>query len=386
MSSRFLAFALVALMLVLGASSVALTSSVYAQGDDLWYPGEGVKQDMYVKYRIEELDTADGEPFIMTLWFKEQQDGEWTVPAAVEHGNNVITGTMKLADNMGYLAGGSQVPDEMNDFIGGYLGSLHWVDSFTTKEDPKSLNSGNWGRTGTIGGSDLKPSGKEKITVAGEEYETTVLILHKGVDSKIWVLNEFPFPIKAEFFTDTTTGNPEIQFKFELLEQGTGEPPALSGSGEPQKPPIEKRTHSGYTIKLAWTPEEIRPGNDVSLGLEMYDPQEFPLLDVRYDLTVKDSKGQLVKEFKNQAAEVGTATHQVNFNGTGTMMVTVKLTAISGQTTGQFVESADFGIVVVPEFPVSAAIIVAAVIGLAVIMTRARGTSLGGLFGSKGYP
>ena len=84
-----------------------------------------------------------------------------------------------------------------------------------------------------------------------------------------------------------------------------------------------------------------------------------------------------------QKAELGTAMHQVKFNGTDTMMVTVTITAISGQTTGQFVEGADFGLVVVPEFPISAAIIAAAVISLIVVMNRTSETSLRGLFGSR---
>ena len=61
------------------------------------------------------------------------------------------------------------------------------------------------------------------------------------------------------------------------------------------------------------------------------------------------------------------------------MMVSITITAISGQTTGQFVEQADFGIVVVPEFPVSVAIIAAIVIGLIVVVTRMRGMSLTGM-------
>ncbi len=391
MSSRFLAFALVALMLVFGASSVALSNNAYAQQDDLWYPGEGVKQGMYVEYSIQELDTADGDPYVMTLYFKEQQDGDWIVPAAVQHGNNVITGTMKLSDGMAYLAGGSQVPSEMNDFIGGYQGSLHWLDAFTTKSAPLSLTAGSWGKIGSIGGAEIKPSGVEKVSFQGaqdlcqaDSCDATLVMWHKGVDNKIWVVNGFPFPVKADTFAEDASGSSVTQFKFELLSTGTGQPPVLSGSGAAQKPPIEKRTHSGYYIRLDWTPEEIKPNSDVSLGISMFDAQKFPLLDARYDLTVKDSSGKVIQELKNQVAELGTATHQINFNGTGTMMVTVTITAHSGQTTGQFVEGADFGIVVVPEFPISAAIVAAAVIGLVVVMTRARGTSIGSLFGNRG--
>ncbi|HXV45875.1 MAG TPA: hypothetical protein VD736_04310 [Nitrososphaera sp.] len=391
MSSRILAFTLVAL-LVFGVSSMALTGSAFAQADDLWYPGEGVEQDMYYKYNIREYQTNNRQFFELTLYFQEQQDGDWIVPAFVVDEGKVIRGTWKLSDSMGYLAGSSQVPAEMNEFVGGYLGSLHWIDSFTTKRDPKSLSSGNWGRTGSIGGSDLKPSGQETITVPAGEYETTVLVLHKGqADSKIWVMNEFPFPIKALFFTDTTTGAPETQFEFELLETGKGKPePPAEGELIP-KPPLEGKTGRGtYKIGLDWSsdvpddPAKIEPGSTVRFSVSLADSTGFPLERTNYDFTVKDSEGNIIQEFPNQNAdaETGTGIHEVQLDSAGSVTVTVKINSVSGQDTGQFIESVDFKVVVIPEFPVSAALVAAAVIGLVIAMTRVRG-GLGSLFGTK---
>src|SRR6185503_3388632 len=116
MSSRLLASVLIASLLVLGLVSVALSRSAFAV-DDLWYPGEGVKKDMFVEYEIRTLDTADGDPFIMTMWFKEQQDGNWIVPTAIQHDNDVFTGNLKLTDAMYPLAGGDELPSGMNDFV-----------------------------------------------------------------------------------------------------------------------------------------------------------------------------------------------------------------------------------------------------------------------------
>jgi hypothetical protein len=371
-----------------GALSVTVSSVAFAQGNDLWYPGEGVKQDMYVKYRIQEYDTNDGQEYEMTMWFKEQQDGDWIVPTFVVDQGKVIQGTLKLSDSMGYLAGGSNVPAEMNDYIGGYLGSLHWVDSFSTKADPKSLTSPNWGRTGSIGGSDLKPSGKETITVPAGQFETTVLVLHKGqADSKIWILNEFPFPIKALFFTDTTSGAPETQFSFELLETGMGQPEVPINEDQIPTPPLTRDTPRGtYTISLDWEPVEIKPGENVLFSVTLADEVGFPLERSNYDFTVKNGNGTVVREFKNQNADAqfGTGTHEVQFDAAGRTTITVKINSISGgQEPGQFTESVDFEIVVVPEFPMSIAIIAAAIVGLVVVLTRARGSVHGGLFGAK---
>ncbi len=387
MSSRFLAFALMASLIVLGALSVSL-SDAHAQGDDLWYPGEGIQQDTFFKYSINEHDTNGGDEFELTLWFQEQQDGDWIVPTFVVDQGRVISGTWKLSDSMGYLAGGSNVPPEMNDFIGGYSGSIHWIDSFSTKADPKSLSAPNWGRTGSIGGSDLRPMGQETVTVPGGTFETTVLVLHKGqADSKIWVTNEFPFPVKALFFTDTTAGQPEIQFEFELLETGTGQPEVPITEERIPTPPLSRNTPRGtYTIGIDWAPESIEPNSNVIFTVMLTDNTGFPLENANYDFAVKNANGIIIQEFNNQDAdaEFGTGTHEVQFGDAGPITVTVTVNSVSGQTPGQFTESADFNVVVVPEFPISAAIVAAAVIGLVVVMTRARGSGPGSLFGAKG--
>jgi hypothetical protein len=55
MDSKFLTFALITSVLVFG--TLNMMNSAFAQTPE-WYPGEGIKQDMYVKYSIEDYDTA----------------------------------------------------------------------------------------------------------------------------------------------------------------------------------------------------------------------------------------------------------------------------------------------------------------------------------------
>ncbi|HJS68521.1 MAG TPA: hypothetical protein VJ730_03795, partial [Nitrososphaera sp.] len=322
MSYRFLAFALVALLLAFGASSAALTSSVYAQEDDLWYPGEGVKQDMYVKYRIMEEQTNDKQPFELTLYFQEQQDGDWIVPAFVADPatGKVIDGTWKLSDSMAYLAGGGQVPAEMNDFIGGYSGSLHWLDAFTTKGAPLSLKAGSWGKTGSIGGPEVKPAGQETITAADQTWDTTIILWHKNVDSKVWIKNGFPFPIRAEAYADVTTGSPPLQFSIELLETGMGKPEVQTSTDIIPTPPLSKTTGRGtYEIEINWEPASIEPGDTAIFSVALMDDSGFPLERANYDFTVKSADGTVIQEFKNQNADsdFGTGTHEVQFDTAG---------------------------------------------------------------------
>jgi hypothetical protein len=392
MDSKFLTFALITSVLVLG--TLNMMNSAFAQTPE-WYPGEGVKQDMYVKYSIQDFDTNEKQPYVMTLYFQQQdQDGNWIVPAYVEANGRVIQGTLKLSDTMSPLLGG-EVPQEMREFINGYQNSLLWLDASTTKTEPLSLTAGSWGKTASIGGGEVKPAGTEQVQFAGAQSlcgapscDATRITWHKGVDSNVWVVNEFPFPVKAETYADVTTPPQPIQYKFELLETGQGQPPAPTGTGEASGPPIDRTTTDGSHVILTWNPVNIQPNNAVNFGVEFRDARNSPLTDVAYDFTVKDANGQIIQELKNQQAQAGTAAHQVTFNSTGPKTVTVQMNSIGNRAVGQVIESTDFNIVAVPEFPVSAAVVSAIVIGFIVVIMRAKGSSIGSssLFGTKGAP
>jgi hypothetical protein len=224
--------------------------------------------------------------------------------------------------------------------------------------------------------------------------DATLISWHKGVDSRVWVVNEFPFPVKAETFADVTTPPAPIQYAFELLETGSGQPAAPTGTGQASGPPLERTTNDGSHLILTWDPVDIQPNSTVNFGLELRDANNAPLQNAAYDFAVKDANGQIIQEFNDQLAQSGTATHQVTFNSTGPKTVSVTISSVGSRPTGQIIQTTDFGIVVVPEFPLSAAAIVTgALIGLVVVIMRARGSSIGrggssirGLFGSRGLP
>lgn len=356
-------------------AAALVTSRAYA-ADDLWYPGEGVKQDMYVTYRIQELDANDGRPYEMTIYFKEQSNGDWIVPTYVVSQGKVIKGTMKLADNMAYLSGGSDVPAEMRTFISGYSGSLHWLDAFTTKGEPLSLTQGSWGKIAAIGGEEIKPRGPAKITVTAGTFDTTLVSWHKGVDNNIWILNEFPFPIMGKAFAEDATGGSVSQFDYELLATGTGEPTPPGDTEEIPTPPlpIRKTARGIYGADLDWEPAQILPGQEVSFRFAFYDAQGFPLFGelVNYDFDVKARDGSVLYHVENKNAEDGTGREVVKFNATGPATISITINSVSGRDTGQFTEAVDFNIVVVPEFPVGAAVAVGSVVGLIVVATRTR--------------
>jgi len=45
-----------------------------AGADSNWYVGQGAKPNTYYTYKIQSHDTNQGQPFAMTIYFKEHND------------------------------------------------------------------------------------------------------------------------------------------------------------------------------------------------------------------------------------------------------------------------------------------------------------------------
>ncbi|MFL6474815.1 MAG: PEFG-CTERM sorting domain-containing protein [Nitrososphaera sp.] len=352
MGSKLLVFALVTSVVLSGALN--MINSAFAQ-TPVWYPGEGIKQDMYVKYKIQDYDTNERQPFVLTLYFQQQdQDGNWIVPTYVEANGEVIQGTLKFSEAMSPLAGG-EVPQEMNQFVGGYQNSLLWLDAASSKFDPLSLTATSWGKIAAIGGQEVKPSGTEQVQFAGAQdlcgaptCEATRISWHKGVDSNVWVVNEFPFPVKAETYADVTTPPQPIQYAFELLATGSGQPPAPTATGQAPQPPLDRTTTDGSHVILTWNPVDIQPNSPVTFGLEFRDAKNAPASGVSYDFLVKEANGNgpPIQQSTDQYAQSGTDSQQVTFSNPGPKTILVTINAVGSRPTGQLIESVDFNIVV----------------------------------------
>jgi hypothetical protein len=342
---------------------------------------------MYVTYRIQEIDTNNGDPFEMTIYFQEQDAGGiWTAPTYVVANGAVHQGTLRLGSDLAALSGGSQVPDAMQEFIGAYGFSLQWLAGFTEQSNPKSLSAGSWGRIANIGGSEIKPLRTEETAVPAGVYDTTVVGWVKGIESRIWIQDGFPYPVKAETYVDITTGNQPIFFAFSLLDVGTGQPTPPEENIEAPQPPLQRDTGRGtYNIAISWEPATIEPDSTVTFVVDFTDAAGAPIERVNYDFTVTDSSGGVVYEKRSSnTGEGSSGLETVQFGDGGQVSVKVKINSASGQTTDPFIEEATFNLVVVPEFPVSAAIIAAVAVGSIVAMTRFRGSF--SMFGGKNAP
>lgn len=321
-----------------------------AQQSDMWYVGKGVKEDTYYTYKIQDHDTNQGQPFIMTIYFKDYNEtGKyWVAPVFIVDKGRVLNGTFHLSDLDLTALGSSAIPSEMSPYRSAYANTLQWLESFVPKPG-QSLSAVNWGKIGSIGGSPVNPGGAAKVTVPAGTFDTTLISYHKGVDNRIWVNRDLPFPVKAETYADVTTANPPIQYVYDLQATGQGQPPAPESQIEIPKPPLKIQTGRGtYIIQLLWSPEEIRVGQPIEFGTIFTNAAENLISDVRYGFKVTESDGTVLKDLRNQKADDGTGVQQLTFEKDGPKDIEVTVEAVGGNPMGEFVEASKFGMVVQP--------------------------------------
>jgi hypothetical protein len=345
-------FALVAVLIITAMMTNITMGSIgiknaYAADDNNWFLGKGAKPNMYVTYKIYEHDTNEGQPFEMTIWFKQQdKTGNWIAPVFVVDQGKVISGTFKLSALDLTALGTSILPKEMSPYRNAYANSLQWLASFVPKPG-QSLSAAYWGKIAAIGGSAISPSGTAKVTLPAGTFDTNVITWHKGVDNHIWINKDLPYPVKAQTFADVTTGIAPIQYTFDLLAIGQGQPTTPKTQIEIPKPPLTLQTARGtYYIKLFWEPKLIEAANDTKFGILFMDNSQSIIKDVSYSFVITDSNGTVLKDVKDQKALNGNGTQIVKFDKGGPVDVLVSVDAVSGGTNGDFVENAKFRLIV----------------------------------------
>jgi hypothetical protein len=355
-SLRSVIFALILFSIL----SIYLQSSgvvANAQQGDSWYVGKGAKENTYFTYKIEDHDTNQGQPFTMTVYFKDYNEtGKyWVAPVFVVDRGKVLNGTFHLSDLDLTALGSSEIPPEMSPYRSAYANTIQWLESFVPKPG-QSLSAVNWGKIGSIGGSPVNPGGAAKVTTPAGTFDTTLISYHKGVDNNIWINSNLPYPVKAETFADVTSTNPPIQYRYDLQASGQGQPPAPQSQIEIPKPPLKIQTARGtYIIQLLWVPEVIQVGQPVDFGIIFTDAADKLRQEVRYGFKITESDGTVLTDLKNQKADDGTGKQRFTFEKEGPKDIDVTVEAVGGSPMGDFVEESTFGIVVAPPAGVSAA-------------------------------
>ena len=191
-----------------------------------WYPGENLKINDYFKYELCHAEYKDCTDFWFTMWVEKNvianNEEKLRIQVLVEDGNKVIKGYMDVGKLAPEPTGGS---DNISSYRSVYKSTITWLSAFATAptdlpgKGPKEFGDPSWGKIANIGGEQVSPIGLQTIHTPSGEYETIVIGWKTGgKSSHIWVVDEFPFPVKASTWVQVTEGIPPQEYKFSLFD------------------------------------------------------------------------------------------------------------------------------------------------------------------------
>jgi len=392
-----------------------------AHATDSWYPGKGLKQGDYYSYNVCFTDWHNCAQLQMNFWVKnETSDGSgFNLVFVAVDGSIIQKGIMTI---------GKITPDptsfdqNISDYSAVYRSTVSWLDAFATKDSPKSFDVPAWGRTGSVGGQSVGPTGAEKVTVGAGTFDTEVIGWHKGnVDNKIWIDPNIAFPVKAIVYVDVTTGTPPPDYTLELLKSGNSqtEPAFLQVSStttvgvnsqcdtpDMQQDSVHQTatTDSGSTIvEYRYSPSNPHNGCPIELRLsfEKNFDQTQKYSNVQYDIFAVDDNGVKLSSLAQDKgrtslfAPVGDDDNTFVLKGStpmshiviavmgtasegslpdtslaGVVKFDIKTQESFGSTTGTTGTQNTNNTSVIPEFPLSSLMIMAIVVGLTILFVR----------------
>ena len=213
----------------LGFSNMAFAQGVQTSGgvnvEGTWYLGEGLQVGDYFEYSLCELDLNDCAPIKLQMWIKGEIPYEteslWDARVVIYDGDKIIKGSWGLGKS-------SPEPitfdDDLFDYAIAFKSSLAWLGAFATSVEgdrihgPQKFSDPAWGKIGAIGGAQLVPVRTETISVPAGTVDTVVVGWYSGNYNHIWIVDDFPFPVKAETYAWVTTGIAPTMHKYTLLD------------------------------------------------------------------------------------------------------------------------------------------------------------------------
>jgi len=327
-------------------SSFGFSNLSYGQGtgtaggvnvDGTWYLGEGLKAGDYFEYSLCEIDLNDCAPIKLKFWIKGDIQHEtellWDVKVAVFDGKKIIIGSMGLGKT-------SPEPitfdDDLFHYAIAFKSSLAWLGAFATGNEgdrihgPQAFNLPAWGKIGAIGGAQLIPIREETIIVPAGTVDTVVVGWYSGDWNEIWIVDDFPFPVKAITYTWITTGIPPIMHQYTLLDykENVMDDPFINLVETPTKEDLfgcPDTNFSYYTgkhvsiesysilVEYNYAPEFPMEGCDIDWKINFKNPyNEIEFVDqIHYDIWVVDDDGNRLRSL---AEELG---RKELFNGFG---------------------------------------------------------------------
>ena len=198
--------------------------------DGDWYVGEGLEVGDYFQYKICHYDYHDCTDFKMSMWVSDKRtigiEEKYIIQVMVEDGNKIIKGEMHVGDLAPEPTGGS---DNIAPYRSAYKSSIAWLSAYATKEivntsgdvltgkGPKEFSAASWGKIANIGGEQILPTAIETLTTPADTFDT-VMIQWKtgGVKSQVWIVDEFPFPVKAKTHVHVSSGVPPVEYEVDV--------------------------------------------------------------------------------------------------------------------------------------------------------------------------
>ncbi len=331
-------------------SSFGFSNLSYGQGtgtaggvnvDGTWYLGEGLKDGDYFEYSLCEIDLNDCAPLKVKFWIKGtipyETETLWDTRVAIFDGNKIIIGSMGLGKI-------SPEPitfdDDLFDYAIAFKSSLSWLGAFATGQEddrihgPQAFKAPAWGKIGAIGGAQLTPRTTETITIPAGTVDTVVVGWYSGDWNEIWIVDDFPFPVKALTYTWITTGIPPIMHQYTLLDykENVMDDPFINLVETVPKEDLygcpdtkfsnyvgEHASTQSYSILVEYNyaPEFPMEGCDIDWKINFKNPyNEIEFVDqIHYDIWVVDDSGNRLRSL---AAELG---RTELFNGFGQVHV-----------------------------------------------------------------
>ncbi len=305
------------LILTLGFAGTAYAqSSGGVDVDGTWYLGEGLKEGDYFEYTLCEIDLNACSEIELKIWIKGEitnvSETLWDAEIIVIDSSKTIKGSWGL---------GKTVPtpilfdDDLSDYAVAFKSSIAWLSSYATSNEkdrihgPQEFKSASWGALGPVGGgleSHLIPSRVKSITLSDRTTDAIVLGWYNNNDNEIWIVDNFPFPVKALTFAGINSDSPPVMFEFSLTQykENITESPFANIVETIQKSDslnckkeffdydsdrVSTNTYS-MMIQYNFSPESPMKGCDMDWKINFYSKyNDMEILDqVNYDIWVVD--------------------------------------------------------------------------------------------------
>ncbi len=293
-----------------------------------WYVGEGLEQGDFFSYELCHFSFNECQDFEMDFWIKGKgkkgTEDVWLVEAVVYDGNKILKGDMELGTVAPEPVGGSK---NLVPYRTAFKSSIAWLTAFASSEStgigsgPKEFTAKSWGKIGNIGGQQIVPFKIEDVSTPAKTFEDAVIIAWTtgGYSSNVWVVDEFPFPVKAKTFVHVSEGIPPTEYEFELLtyKQNVQENPfkdvvstaekkqqlGCPDLSEPNLTDIDEQTKKfKYLMDVKYGPPEPMVGCDMKWLISFkskFDQTTF-LNEVHWDLRVLNDNQEWIRSIANE--------------------------------------------------------------------------------------